>query len=160
MAKSARDLRVLSSGPECGLGELTLPAVQAGSSFFPGKVNPVIPEMIIHCDLLVAGNDGIIQSIIGQGEMHINLWEVTAGFLLMDNVRMLRRAIESYDALCVSGVEANRPRCEELAGSRIPFVVDCKERLGYECVSRRIKQEGLDAFIQSERKNTEKGARP
>ncbi|MCD8350835.1 MAG: hypothetical protein LUC93_09525 [Planctomycetaceae bacterium] len=156
LAKSARDLRILSSGPECGLGELSLPAVQAGSSFFPGKVNPVIPEMVIHCDMLVAGNDSIIQGIPGMGEMHINLWEVTAGFLLLDNIRMLSQAMERYDALCLAGVTVNCSHCESHAVSRIPFVVECKERLGYECVSNRIKQEGLDAFIRSEKENTER----
>ena len=152
LAKLARDLRLLSSGPETGLMELRLPAVQAGSSFFPGKVNPVIPEMMIQCAMLIGGHDGVIQSALGQGEIHINLWEEMMGFLLMDSMEMLRGAMSSFLANCVAGVELNRAVCEGYAASRVPLIVACKERYGYRYLSDWIKREGTEAVVEQLRR--------
>jgi aspartate ammonia-lyase len=145
--KFAKDLRLLSSGPETGLHELELPMTQAGSSFFPGKVNPVIPEMVIQCGMLVAGNDSVIQSALDMGEIHINLWEGMMGFLLMDNVSMFTNAMDSFNKNCVQGISINRTQCEAYAKSSIPFIVDCKEKCGYTYVSEQIKQYGVREFI-------------
>ncbi len=148
LAKFAADLRLLSSGPECGLGEITLPVTQAGSSFFPGKVNPVIPEMVIQCDLLVTGNDATVQRCLGMGELHLNLWEPTMGFLLLDNLRMLTHAVSRFAAHCVSGIEINRQVCEGYARATMPSLVRLKDELGYRAVSDGIKQHGAAGFVQ------------
>ena len=147
LTKFSRDLRLLSSGPETGLRELRLPAVQAGSSFFPGKVNPVIPEMMIQCAMLIEGHDGVIQRAVGLGEIHINLWEEMMGFLLLDSMGMLLRAMVSLRERCVAGITINETVCREYAASRIPIIVACKERYGYQYLSSRIKKEGLEAVV-------------
>jgi aspartate ammonia-lyase len=146
-SKFAKDLRLLSSGPETGLHELELPMTQAGSSFFPGKVNPVIPEMVIQCGMLIAGNDSVIQSALDMGEIHINLWEGMMGFLLMDNVSMFTNAMHSFHKNCIQDIFINRAQCEAYAKSSIPFIVDCKEKYGYAYVSEQIKQHGVRGFI-------------
>ena len=148
-AKLARDLRLLSSGPQTGLGELRLPAVQAGSSFFPGKVNPVIPEMVIQCAMLIAGNDSVIQGAVGQGEVHLNLWEEMMGFLLLENCRRLAGALAPFRERCLSGVEINAEVCAGYARSDIPLIVDYKERYGYRNLAERIKKEGLERVVRS-----------
>lgn len=148
LAKFAGDLRLLSSGPECGLGEISLPATQAGSSFFPGKVNPVIPETVIQCDLLVTGNDATIQRCLGLGELHLNLWDSTMGFLLLDNLRMLARTVTLFATHCVQGIEIDRQVCEGYARATMPSLVRLKDELGYRAVSDGIKEHGAAGFIQ------------
>lgn len=135
LRKFAQDLRLLSSGPETGLGEIKLPVVQAGSSFFPGKVNPVIPEMVIQCSLLVTGNHCAVQEFADLGEVHLNVWESAIGVLVMQNLRMLTNALALFRDKCVRGVELVRDTCESYAHSVIPGVVDLKERYGYKTVA-------------------------
>lgn len=147
LGKFSRDLRLLSSGPETGLNELHLPAVQAGSSFFPGKINPVLPEMMIQCSLLIEGNDHIIQQALGLGEVHLNVWEEMMGFLLMDNLMMLARAMKNMRVYCVSGIEIEEAVCRQYATSRIPRIVEAKDVYGYAYLSQRIKDEGLDTVV-------------
>lgn len=130
LGKFARDLRLLSSGPETGLRELTLPAVQKGSSFFPGKVNPVIPETMIQCSMLIGGHDSVIQTVLGLGETHLNVWEEMMGFLLMDSIGMLSRAMDLFLRHCVVGIGVNRDVCESYAASKMPLIVDAKDRQG------------------------------
>ena len=148
LEKFARDLRLLSSGPETGLGELKLPKVQAGSSFFPGKVNPVIPEMMIQCAMLIGGHDSIVQNALGQGEIHLNLYEEMMGFLVMDSMEMLHRAMDTFLTNCVAGIEINAEVCEAYAASRVPLIVECKEQYGYQYLSDWIKREGIEAVVE------------
>lgn len=154
LTKFSRDLRLLSSGPETGLGELHLPAVQAGSSFFPGKVNPVLPEMMIQCAFLIEGHDHIIQQAVGLGEVHINLWEEMIGFLLMDNVLMLTRAMEKMRVHCLNGITLDEAVCRAYAASSIPQIVEAKEKYGYAYLSQRIKDEGMDAVVKDLKKQS------
>jgi aspartate ammonia-lyase len=149
VTKFAQDLRWLSSGPECGLGELTLPAVQAGSSFFPGKVNPVIPETIIQCDLLVSGNDTIVQRAISMGEGHLSLWTETMGFLVIDNLRMLTRAITLFARRCLAGVEFNADVCQRYATSTVPTICRMKDAQGYRATTDQIKADGAAQVAQN-----------
>lgn len=154
VAKFARDLRLLSSGPETGLGELHLPATQAGSSFFPGKVNPVLPEMMIQCAMLVAGHDAVIQGAVGLGEVHINLWEELMGFLLQDSLSMTKRAMASLRERCVAGITLDEAVCRRYADSSIPRIVACKEIYGYAYLARKIKTEGLEAVNEELKHHT------
>ncbi|MFD0696587.1 lyase family protein [Paenibacillus sp. GCM10027628] len=142
LVKLAKDLRLLSSGPESGLTELVLPAVQAGSSFFPGKVNPVIPETVIHCGLLINGNDHTIQSAVELGEVHLNLADGLMGTLLLDNMQMLSRTVAIFESRCLSGITINEEMCRRYADSFIPMIVDLKETYGYQQVSEWLKQWG------------------
>ena len=153
LAKFSRDLRLLSSGPDTGLMEMQLPAVQAGSSFFPGKVNPVLPEMMIQCAMLIEGSDGVIQRAVGQGEVHINLWEELMGFLLLESIDRLHAAMERLRVRCVSGIVLNEDVCRKYAAARIPQIVAYKETYGYAYLSKRIKTEGLEAVTEDLQRN-------
>lgn len=144
LIKLAKDLRLLSSGPEAGFGELRLPAVQAGSSFFPGKVNPVVPETLIQCCFQVIGLDRSVQASLEHGELNLNVWEGLAGFNVLDSLSMLRRAVALFTDKCLAGTEANEARCEELSRCFIPVVVELKEKYGYSQVSRWLTNETKD----------------
>ena len=152
MSKLARDLRLLSSGPEAGFDEIILPNVQKGSSFFPGKVNPVIPETMIQCAMLIAGSDSIIQNCVGEGEIHINLWEDMMGFLLLDNIRKLVKVLRLFRVRCLEGMELNQEKCDEYAAATIPQVVEMKEKYGYKKISDMIKKEGLENALKDLKK--------
>jgi aspartate ammonia-lyase len=147
LSKFARDLRVLASGPEAGLRELRLPAVQAGSSFYPGKVNPVVPEAMIQCAILIAGNDAALQSCLDLGEVQLNVWEELMGFLLMRSISMLTKAMRNFRGRCIEGIEVDEERCREYANSFIPAVVAYKEKHGYEQVSRWVKELSRDEMM-------------
>lgn len=148
MSKLSRDLRLLSSGPETGFDEIILPNVQKGSSFFPGKVNPVIPETMIQCAMIVQGNDSVIQSCVGAGEIHINLWEDMMGFLLINNISYMTRALHLLRKRCLEGIKLNEEKCETYANSSIPLVVDFKEKYGYQKLSQAIGEEGLRSVVK------------
>jgi aspartate ammonia-lyase len=144
LMKVAKDLRLLSSGPEAGFAEIQLPAVQAGSSFFPGKVNPVIPETLIQCCFQVIGCDSVVQSTVEHGELDLNVFEGAAGANILDAIGMLEKVLTTFTDKCIKGIKANYERCEELANSYIPMVVELKERYGYTAVTKLVKEKGRE----------------
>lgn len=148
LAKFARDVRILSSGPETGLGEWRIPAVQAGSSFFPGKVNPVMAEMMIQCDMLTGGNDSVIQNVLSQGEMHLNVWEETAGFLLIQNISRLSKAAELFHRRCISGIVLDTETCRRYAKASIPLITGYKEKYGYKKLAVQVKRYGFEKTVE------------
>jgi aspartate ammonia-lyase len=148
LIKIAKDLRLLASGPEAGFGELRLPAVQAGSSFFPGKINPVVPETLIQCCFQVIGLDRSVQASLEHGELNLNVWEGLAGFNVIDAMNMLERAAALFTDKCVSGIEADKERCAALSRSFIPAVTALKEKYGYTQVSRWLKEESKETILR------------
>jgi aspartate ammonia-lyase len=144
LIKIAKDVRLLSSGPEAGFGELRLPAVQAGSSFFPGKINPVIPETLIQCCFQVIGLDRSVQASLEHGELNLNVWEGLAGFNVLDALNMLERAITLFTNKCVIGIEADESRCQAFSRSFIPVVVALKEKYGYSQVGQWLKEQSRE----------------
>jgi aspartate ammonia-lyase len=138
--KIAKDIRLLSSGPEAGFSEIQLPVVQAGSSFYPGKINPVVPETLIQCCLQVLGNDGAVQTALEHGELHVNVFESVAGTNILDSMKMFTRSIALFVELCLNDMKANHERCEQLANSLFPTSIKLKEKYGYQAVSRLFKQ--------------------
>jgi len=115
LIKIAQDLRLLSSGPEGGFGEISLPAVQEGSSIFPGKINPVIPETMLQCCFQVLGCERATRLTLERGELNLNVFEGAAAANLFDAIAMMERAIALFAGRCVSGIVANKERCGELA---------------------------------------------
>ena len=115
LIKIAQDLRLLSSGPEGGFGEIILPAVQEGSSFFPGKINPVIPETMLQCCFQVLGCERAARLALERGELNLNVFEGAAAINVMDAMAMLTRAVASFTDACLRGIVANQARCHELA---------------------------------------------
>ncbi len=113
LIKIAKDIRLLSSGPNCGFGELILPAVQEGSSFFAGKVNPVVPETLIQTAMQVIGNDRAVSASLEHGELNLNVFEGVACKNIIDSQRMLARAIDLFIAKCLEGISVNEQRCQQ-----------------------------------------------
>jgi aspartate ammonia-lyase len=115
LIKVAHDLRLLSSGPEGGFGEIMLPAVQEGSSIFPGKINPVIPETMLQCCFQVLGCERATRLALEGGELNLNVFEGAAAANVFDAIEMMKRAVTLFVERCVGGIAANKQRCRELA---------------------------------------------
>lgn len=114
LSKICNDLRLLSSGPRCGFGEIRLPAVQAGSSIMPGKVNPVIPEVVNQVAFQVIGNDLTVTMAAESGQLQLNAMEPIAIFNILQSIRILKRAMACLTDRCISGIEADEARCRDL----------------------------------------------
>ena len=136
LSKICNDLRLLSSGPRTGIGEIRLPAVQAGSSIMPGKVNPVIPEVVNQVAFLVIGHDMTVTMCAEGGQLQLNAFEPTIGYCIMNSLRMLKAAVETLRTRCVEGIEVDRERCESLVRGSIGLVTALVPSLGYEHSSR------------------------
>lgn len=143
LSKICNDLRLLSSGPRAGLGEIQLPAVQAGSSIMPGKVNPVIPEVVNQVAFLVIGYDLTVTMCAQGGQLQLNAFEPTIGYCLLISLRKLTTAIDTLNRRCISGIEADRERCLSLIENSIGLVTALGPVLGYETCSR-IARRALD----------------
>jgi aspartate ammonia-lyase len=114
LIKIAQDLRTLASGPRGGFGEIILPAVQEGSSFYPGKINPAIPETILQCCFQVLGRERATRLALERGELNLNVFEGSAAVNIFDAMDMMRRAVETFVERCLKGIVANKKRCREL----------------------------------------------
>ncbi len=136
LGKIANDLRLLSSGPRCGIGELKLPAVQPGSSIMPGKVNPVIPEVVNQVAFAVVGHDLTITMAAEAGQLQLNAMEPVIAFSLFQSIGMLTAAVRTLTQRCISGLEVDRERCRELVERSIGVVTALVPVLGYEVASR------------------------
>lgn len=144
LSKICNDLRLLSSGPRTGIGEIRLPAVQAGSSIMPGKVNPVIPEVVNQVAYLVIGYDLTVTLCAEGGQLQLNAFEPTIGYSVLSSLRMLTAAVDTLTKRCVEGIEADRERCRNLVQGSIGLITALAPTLGYEAssrVARRALQE-------------------
>jgi aspartate ammonia-lyase len=142
LSKICNDLRLLSSGPRCGINEINLPPMQPGSSIMPGKVNPVIPEVVNQVAFAVIGHDVSVSMASEAGQLELNVMEPIIGFSLFQTVNMLRRACHTLADKCVSGITANRERCRELVEHSIGLVTALNPHIGYE-KSAEIAKEAL-----------------
>ena len=140
LSKICNDLRLLSSGPRTGFAEIRLPPMQAGSSIMPGKVNPVIPEVVNQVAFLVIGHDLTITLCAEGGQLQLNAFEPTIGYCLLNSLRMLTAAIDTLTHRCVEGIEADRERCATLVRGSIGIVTALGPTLGYEATSRIAKR--------------------
>jgi len=131
LLKISTDLRLLSSGPEGGLGEIELPAVQAGSSIMPGKVNPVIPEAVTQAALRVMGHDMQIAVAAGSGNLELNAFLPLLADSLLDSLSLLAGAVEILRSQCVRGMIANETRCRRNVESSTAVVTALVPSLGY-----------------------------
>jgi aspartate ammonia-lyase len=136
LSKICNDLRLLSSGPRAGLGEIRLPAVQPGSSIMPGKVNPVIPEMVNQVAYQVIGNDLTVTFAAEAGQLQLNAMEPVMLFNVLQSVRILTRAITVLAERCVKGIEADTDRCDVLVSSSLILATALAPHIGYEAAAR------------------------
>ncbi len=142
LSKICNDLRWLSSGPRCGLYEIRLPAMQPGSSIMPGKVNPVIPEMVSQVCYQIIGADVTISMACEASELELNMAEPIIAFNLFFGLTLLRNAAIALHTRCISGIEANRERCLAYVQNSIGLVTALNPVLGYE-KSAAIAKEAL-----------------
>ena len=147
LVKSARDLRLMASGPDGGLGEIELPAVQPGSSIMPGKVNPVIPEMVVQVAFRVMAHDQEINLVVMSGELELNAFLPLAADALLASISLLERVDRLYAERCVAGIVARADRCREWVERSHEIVTALIPRIGHEqavALARAMREEGLD----------------
>ncbi|MCZ4257004.1 aspartate ammonia-lyase [Sulfitobacter sp. G21635-S1] len=139
LSKISNDLRLLSSGPLAGIGEIRLPPVQAGSSIMPGKVNPVIPEAVNQVAYEVIGRDVTVTMASEAGQLQLNAMEPVIIYSILQSTRLLTRAVRMLDEKCVSGIEADRERCAELLDKSLAMAASLVPVIGYEKAARVAK---------------------
>lgn len=132
LVKVANDLRLLSSGPQAGLGEIRLPPRQAGSSIMPGKVNPVIPEAVMQAGMKVIANDAAITQAASLGCLELNAFMPLIADCLLENIALLARACRILRAHCVEGIQADEARCRAHVNASTAVVTALVSEIGYE----------------------------
>lgn len=142
LSKICNDLRWMSSGPRCGLYEIRLPPMQPGSSIMPGKVNPVVPEVVNQICYQIIGNDVTVSMAAEAGELELNMAEPIIAFNLFFGLNLLRNAAVVLASRCIAGIQPNRERCLEYVQNSIGLVTALNPVLGYE-KSAAIAKEAL-----------------
>jgi aspartate ammonia-lyase len=140
LSKTCSDLRLLSSGPRAGLNEINLPAVQAGSSIMPGKVNPVIPEVVNQIAYEVIGNDVTVSFAAESGQLQLNAFEPIIAHSLFKSLAHLRNGCFVLAERCVKGITANRALLRRLVENSIGIVTALNPYIGYERASALAKE--------------------
>ena len=140
LSKICNDLRLLSSGPRAGLGEIRLPPMQAGSSIMPGKVNPVIPEVVNQVAYQVIGNDLTVTLAAEAGQLQLNAMEPVLIFNVLQSIRMLTRAMAVLTDRCVVGIEADTARCAALIENSLVLATALVPLVGYEAAAAIAKR--------------------
>lgn len=132
LSKMCNDLRLLSSGPRCGFGEINLPAKQNGSSIMPGKVNPVIPEVVNQVAFNIMGNDLAITMAAEGGQLELNAFEPIIFWNLTHAVEFLTYAVKTLTDNCITGITANRDRCQSLVDNSVGVITALTPHIGYQ----------------------------
>jgi len=140
LSKISGDLRLLSSGPLGGLAEVRLPEVQQGSSIMPGKVNPVIPEMVTQVAYQVMGNDQVIASAAAAGQLELNAFMPLIAHNLLQSLEMLINAVNLFTEKCVIGIKADEARCRRWLEESYCFITALTPHLGYEPAAEMVKK--------------------
>ena len=130
-SKMANDFRLMSSGPRCGFEEINLPPMQNGSSIMPGKVNPVIPEVMSQTAFCIIGNDMTITMAAEAGQLELNYAEPVLYHKLFESIIALTGAVETFTNRCVVGITANETRCRELVDSSVGVITAICPKMGY-----------------------------
>ncbi|HLP23654.1 MAG TPA: aspartate ammonia-lyase [Microbacteriaceae bacterium] len=131
LSKISNDLRLLSSGPQAGIGEINLPARQAGSSIMPGKVNPVIPEAVSQVAYAIAGNDVTVTMAAEGGQLQLNAFEPVIAHGLLQSIAWMRQACWTLRVNCVDGITANVDRLEAMVASSVGVITALIPFIGY-----------------------------
>ena len=140
LSKICNDLRLLSSGPRCGLNEINLPPRQPGSSIMPGKVNPVIPEVVNQVAFRVIGNDLTVTIASEAGQLELNVMEPIIVHCLFESIEMLINAMNTLREKCIAGITANEEVCRRMVFNSIGLVTALNPYLGYETSSMLAKE--------------------
>ncbi len=141
LTKICNDIRLLASGPRCGFNEIDLPQLQPGSSIMPGKVNPVIPEVVNQTSFLVIGLDTTVTLAASAGQLQLNVMEPVIAYSLFTSIRAMENAVNSLRTNCVDGMTANAERARDMVLNSLGIVTLLKPVLGYELCAE-IAREG------------------
>ena len=131
LSKIANDLRLMASGPRTGFGEINLPPKQNGSSIMPGKINPVIPEVVSQVAYLIIGNDITISMAVEAGQLELNVFAPVVLENLFQSITVLNNVAMTFADNCVSGITANEERCKQLVDSSVGVVTALCPHIGY-----------------------------
>jgi aspartate ammonia-lyase len=140
LSKICNDLRLISSGPRAGINEINLPPMQPGSSIMPGKVNPVIPEVVNQIAFKVIGNDLTVTLAAEAGQLELNVMEPVIVQSIFESIEMLKNGMLTLKMKCIEGITANEQRCRELVQNSIGLVTALNPVLGYEASSMVAKE--------------------
>jgi len=147
LSKMANDLRLLSSGPRAGMAEINLPNVQVGSSIMPGKVNPVIAEVVNQVAFQVVGNDNTISLGVEAGQLELNVMEPVIAYNLLQSFQILSNVVDVFESKCIRGITANKERCENYVNNIIGLVTAIVPHVGYE-LATSVAKEALEESRQ------------
>lgn len=142
LIKICNDLRIMSSGPGGGIGEIRLPAVQSGSTIMPGKVNPVILEHTIQVCEIVKGNDVVISNLISAGNLELHQFMPVIAHLFLKTQTMLISGVKNLTKNCIAGIKANEIRCRENLLNSTAIAASLIPRFGYDKVAAAVKKAG------------------
>ena len=143
LSKICNDLRLLSSGPRAGLFEINLPPMQPGSSIMPGKVNPVIPEVVNQVCYKVIGNDLTVTFAAEAGQLQLNVMEPVLSHSIMESINFLGNALDTLREKCITGITANKEVCLNMVKHSIGIVTALNPYIGYKN-STEIAKEALE----------------
>ncbi|XKG66738.1 aspartate ammonia-lyase [Mesobacillus maritimus] len=140
MSKIANDLRLMASGPRVGFNEISLPARQPGSSIMPGKVNPVMAEVINQVAFQVIGNDNTVCLASEAGQLELNVMEPVLIFNLIQSISIMNNAFQVFTEYCVKGIEANKEKLQQDVDQSVGIITAVNPHLGYEVVARIARE--------------------
>ncbi len=140
LSKMSNDLRLMSSGPRCGFGEINLPPRQNGSSIMPGKVNPVIPEVVNQVAFNIIGNDMTVTMAAEAGQLELNAFEPIIFYNLIQSVETLTYAVHTLVDYCIVGITANRERCRDMVEHSVGIITALCPHVGYEKAAEMAKR--------------------
>ena len=140
LSKICNDLRLLSSGPRTGFNEINLPPMQPGSSIMPGKVNPVIPEVMNQIAFRVMGNDLTVNMAVEAGQLELNAFEPIIGHCMFESINILKNGMSTLRTKCIDGITVNEKRCWDLVKNSISIVTALNPALGYEVCTALSKE--------------------
>jgi aspartate ammonia-lyase len=143
LSKIANDLRLMASGPRCGLGEINLPARQPGSSIMPGKVNPVMAEVVNQVAFQVIGNDHTICLASEAGQFELNVMEPVMAFNLLQSITVMTNAFKVFRVYCVEGITANAERMKAYVDGSVGVITAINPHVGYETAARIAREANL-----------------
>jgi Aspartate ammonia-lyase len=157
LTKICNDLRMLASGPRCGFNEINLPQLQPGSSIMPGKVNPVIPEVVNQTGFFVIGMDLTVTLAASAGQLQLNVMEPVMSFALFNSISAMQNAVHTLTERCVKGITANPERTKAMVMNSLGIVTQLSPILGYkQCaeIAREgyLENKSLHDIVVKERK--------
>ncbi len=140
LSKIANDLRLISSGPCTGIGEIVLPPMQNGSSIMPGKINPVIPEVVNQVAFLVIGHDATVTAAAEAGQLELNAFEPVLFYQLFESLTAMTGAVDTFTKNCIAGIAANEKKCREMLEKSVGTVTAMAPYIGYQRAAAIAKE--------------------